>query len=57
MIPKFGVLFRIQHFQQGRGRVAMEVENELVNFVQHKDRVTGFNPAQGLQNPTGEAPM
>ena len=35
------VLLWIEHFQQGRRRVAAEIHRHFVHFVQHKDRVLG----------------
>ena len=41
VIHEHEVLFRIEHFQQRRGRVAAEVHRHLVDFVQHEDRILG----------------
>jgi hypothetical protein len=32
-----GVLLRVQHFKQRRGRIAAEVRGHLVHFVQQED--------------------
>src|ERR1700761_4392702 len=44
------VLLRIQRFKQRAGRVAAEVTSELVDFVQHEDRIVYLNPLQVLDN-------
>ncbi len=39
MILELGVLFGVQHFQQGRSRIAAEVLSQLVDLVQQEQRV------------------
>ena len=41
VVHKAVVLFRVQHFQQGRRGVPAEIHAHLVHFVQQKDRVLG----------------
>ena len=50
MIRKLAVLLGVQHLQQRIGRVAAEVHAELVDFVQHEDRVDGAGAFHGLQH-------
>ncbi len=50
MVAEFAILFRIKHLQQSRGRVAVKVENQLVDFIHHKDRVARLVATQGLEN-------
>ena len=45
------ILLRIEHFQQGRGRVAMGIPAHFVDLVQHEDRVGGFGLLQVLDDP------
>jgi hypothetical protein len=35
----------------------MEIVDELIHFIQHEDRVAGADPAQGLQDAPGMAPI
>ena len=53
MILEGGVLLRVQHLQQRRGRVAAEVRCHLVYFVQQEDRVLGAGPLHVLDNLAG----
>ena len=39
MIVKGVILFGIQHFQQGRGRVAAKVHGHFINLVEQKQRI------------------
>ena len=39
------VLFRIEHFEQRRARVAAEVRAELVDFVEQHHRINGRRPS------------
>ena len=48
------VLFRVQHFQQGRGRVAPEVRGHLVDLVQAEQGVAALYPFQGLDDLAGQ---
>ncbi len=41
VILEAGVLLRVKHLKQGRGRVATEVRGDLVNLVEQEDRVLG----------------
>ena len=50
MVAEGVVLFRVQHFQQGRRRVAPEVRAELVHFVQHHNRVAGASLLEALND-------
>ena len=54
MVGEGEVLFRVQHFQQGRGRVAPEVHAQLVDFVQHEQRVVRAGGAQRLDDAPGQ---
>ncbi len=50
VVAELAVLLRVEHFQQGRGRVAAEILAELVDLVEHEDRVARFRPGAGLQD-------
>ncbi len=39
MIHEHVVLFRIEHFEQRRRRIAAEVHRHLVDFIQHEHRI------------------
>ena len=48
VVQEFPVLFRIQGFQQGGGRVSLEGGADLVDLVQHDHRVGHFRVFQCL---------
>ncbi len=56
MVRKRIILLRVQHLEEGRGRVAPEVGADLVHFIQYKDGVVGTNPAHALDDAAGESP-
>ncbi len=53
MVAELAILLRIQHLQQRRSGIAGEIEAQLVDLIQHKDRVVTFDPANGLKDATG----
>src|SRR5690554_6643989 len=53
VIQEFPVLFRVQGFQQGRGRVALVRAADLVDLIQHDHRVGHLAVFQGLHEFTG----
>ena len=53
VVQEFLVLFRIQGFQQGRGRVALIGAADLVDLIQHDHRVGHLAVFQGLHEFTG----
>ena len=53
MIRKCAVLLGIKHFQQCAGRIAAVVFCQLVDFVQHHDRVGYAAPLHGFHDPAG----
>ena len=56
MVGKGIVLLRVQYLQQRRGRVAPKIIAQLVNFVQHKERVARPHPAHRLNDAAGQRP-
>src|SRR5215211_6807440 len=52
MIPERIVLLRIEHLEQRRRRIAAPVVADLVDLVQHEDRVVGTGPPDRLDDPT-----
>ena len=50
VIHEHVILFWIEHFEQGRGRVATEVHRHLVDFVQHEDGIPGAGLLHHLKN-------
>ena len=50
MIAERRVLLRVQNFHQRRGRIAAEVASQLVDFVQHHDRIVALGTLQALNN-------
>ena len=53
VIAELSVLFGVEHFQQGGSRIAAEIGAELVDLVQHEDRVERAYPAQRLDDAPG----
>ena len=53
VVQEFLVLFRVQSFQQGRGRVALIGAADLVDLIQHDHRVGHLAVFQGLHEFTG----
>ena len=45
IVAEGGVLFRVEHFEQRRGRVAAEIAPQLIHFVEHENRVVGARRA------------
>ena len=50
MVVELGILLRVQHLQQGRGRVAPEVLAHLVDLVEQEQRVGGAGLLHGLHD-------
>ena len=44
------VLFRVEHFQHGRARVAMAIAAQLINLIQNDDRIRCFRFDQALDD-------
>ena len=53
MIAEFGILFGVEHFQQRRARIATEIAPQLVDFVQHNQRIARLGAADGLDDTPG----
>ena len=56
MVGKGVILFRVQHLQEGRGGVAVEIGADLVHFIQNEHRVVGAGPAHALDDAAGQGP-
>ena len=54
MIDERVVLFRVEHFEQGRGGIAAEVHAELVDLVEHEQRVVRLCVADRLDDAAGQ---
>ena len=50
------ILFRVQHFEERRRRIAPEVVRELVDLVENDDRIAGAGLLEALNDPAGKAP-
>ena len=50
VVAESGVLLRIQRFQQRRSRIAAEIAPELVDFVEHENRIVGLGAANALDD-------
>ena len=48
------VLLRIEDLEQGRGRIATEVHADLVDLVEHEDRVVAARGLDVLDDPAGQ---
>ena len=53
VILKSLVLFRVQHFQQGAGRIAAVIPCQLVDLIQQDDRVGGLGGIDGADDAAG----
>ena len=53
MVGEGVVLRRVEHFEQGRGGIAAEVGAELVDLVEHHDRVARAGLAELGDDPAG----
>ena len=51
VVVEGAVLLRVQGFQQGAGRVALEVGGELVDLVQDDDRIGRAGAQEAVQDP------
>ena len=49
-IDKSVVLPRVEHFEQRAGGVAAKIRAELVDFIEHDDRIARADPAQFLND-------
>src|SRR5690606_8613305 len=55
VVAKGRVLFRVEHFEQGGGRVAMHAASaQLVDFVEHQDAIAGAGLVHGLDDVAGQ---
>ncbi len=54
MVGEFAVLLRIEHFKQRGRRVAVVIAAELVDLIQHEDRVDGARLLHGLKDAAGQ---
>ena len=50
MVGEAVVLLRVKHFQQRRTRVAAKIRADLVDFVEHEDRIVALGAAQSLDH-------
>ena len=54
MVRERVVLFRVEHFEQGCGGIAAKIHPDLVDFVQHEDRVVSAGLFHPLNDAAGE---
>ena len=52
VVAEAAVLLGVEHFEQSRGGIAVQVVREFVHFVENDDGVHGFRPDQGVDDPT-----
>ena len=50
VVAELAVLLRVEHLQQRAARVAAEVAAQLVDLVEHEDRVPALDAAQALDD-------
>ena len=48
------VLFGIQHLEQRRKRIALIARRELVDFIEHENRIAAAGLAHGLRDVAGQ---
>ncbi len=48
------ILFGVEHFQQGRGRVAAEILSEFVDLIQHEERIGCPGSFHRLEDAAGQ---
>ena len=53
VVEEVNVLLGVKHFQQRRGGVTLERLTQLINFIQHDDRVFYLNLFERLNELTG----
>ena len=54
VVLEVGVLLRVEHLEQCRGRIAAEIRGHLVHFVQHEDGVLGAGLLHRLDDLAGQ---
>ena len=54
MVDEAVVLLGVEHLEQRRRRIAAEIGAELVDLVEHEQRVVGAGVAQVLDDPAGQ---
>src|SRR5262249_40892713 len=54
MIAEGRVLFRIENFEQRRRRIAAKVRAELIDFVEHENRIARASAPDVLNHLSGE---
>ena len=54
VVAEFAVLFGVEDLEQCGGRVAMEVERELIDLIQHEHRILALDPSERLKDPAGQ---
>ncbi len=55
VIPERRVLFGVERFQQRRSRIAAKVPPDLVDLVQHEDRIPRLGAANSLDDLSGQS--
>ena len=56
MVAEVIILLGIQHFEQRRRRITSEIISELVDFIQHDDRIAGARLLHRLDETTRHRP-
>src|SRR5581483_2886877 len=54
VVAEGGILLGIERLQQSRAWIAAEVPPDLVNFIEHEDRIFGLRPADALDDLAGQ---
>ena len=54
IVHELAVLLRVEHLQKHRRRIAPEVLADLVDLIEHEDRVGHAQPGIGLEHPAGQ---
>ena len=56
VVAELPVLLRIKHFEQCRRRITAEVRADLVDLIEHDDRVARPRRAHRLNDPSRQCP-
>lgn len=53
VVQKITVLLRVEHLQQGAGRVTLKTHADFIDFIDHDNRVGGFGLLEALNDFAG----
>lgn len=56
MVGETVVLSRVQHLEQGAGRISLKRDSELVDLIEEKNGVSRPGLLHAVENPAGKCP-